>query len=49
MNVAEKPNAPFLGERVKLPDGTMSADYIWKTNAEVDKDVKDLAKGLMEG
>ena len=27
----------------------MSPDYVWKTNAEVNKEVKDLAKGLMDG
>ena len=49
LNVAESPNAPFLGRRIKLPDGTMTPDYVWKTVSEVNKEVKDLAKGLMEG
>ena len=47
-NLAEDPNAPFLGTREKQPDGSYS-NYKWKTRAEVDKDVKDLAKGLMAG
>ena len=47
-NVQENPDAPFLGSRVQQADGTFG-DYEWLTRAEVDRDTKNLAKGLMKG
>ena len=45
-NVADMPNEPYLGFRPKKADGTF-AEYTWLTYSEVDKNAKNLARGLM--
>ena len=50
-NVAQRPHEPFLGPRQRIEDSAdgkpQFGEYAWRTWSEVDTDVQNVARGLM--
>ena len=48
-NVKERPDAEFIGWRVKQPTGELSSTFSWKTNAEINTMAERLAMSMIDG